>query len=185
MGNRKQPTRAEKAHAGKMGRPTLYRDDYCQMLEEHMKGGGSFEAFASRVNVHEQTLYNWLEEYNEFFESKKRGVAHLRQFWENLGKGMAMGQLRQLKSEKPIIGKDGEPIIGPDGQVMMHREYEHVSGNATALVWVTKNILGWKDKTEINLTGKDGGPIVMTDTTTEDLKQELAKLQGEAKKYFE
>ena len=29
--------------------------------------------------------------------------------------------------------------------------------NATAFVWMTKNVLNWRDKTEV--TGKDGGPV--------------------------
>jgi hypothetical protein len=31
--------------------------------------------------------------------------------------------------------------------------------NGTAFVWLTKNMLGWKDKTNIEITGKDGGPV--------------------------
>lgn len=31
--------------------------------------------------------------------------------------------------------------------------------NATAFVWMSKNMLGWRDRQDIELSGKDGGPI--------------------------
>lgn len=31
--------------------------------------------------------------------------------------------------------------------------------NATAFVWCTKNMLGWRDKQDVEISGKDGGPI--------------------------
>lgn len=31
--------------------------------------------------------------------------------------------------------------------------------NATAFVWMSKNMLGWRDKQDIEISGKDGGPI--------------------------
>lgn len=36
-------------------------------------------------------------------------------------------------------------------------------GNTTALIWWTKSRMGWKERQELQHTGKDGeGPVVMT-----------------------
>lgn len=41
--------------------------------------------------------------------------------------------------------------------------------NATAYVWLSKNMLGWRDKQDIEISGKDGGPI-QTHTTSQEAK---------------
>jgi transposase len=67
------------------GRPTDYKPEYCEMLVEHMKRGLSFEAFGAVVDVCEDTLYEWRKVHPEFSEAYKRGLAHSRNFWEELG----------------------------------------------------------------------------------------------------
>lgn len=66
-----------------MGRPTKYKEEYCDMLIEHMKQGYSFESFASRVGVHVDSLYEWCKMFPEFSESKKKGFASSQTFWED------------------------------------------------------------------------------------------------------
>jgi hypothetical protein len=71
------------AHQG--GRPTNYKQEYCQMLIDHMAEGLSFEAFAGLVSVTKQTLYNWIEVHPEFLDAKKIATERCRLFWEKLG----------------------------------------------------------------------------------------------------
>jgi hypothetical protein len=42
--------------------------------------------------------------------------------------------------------------------------------NATAFIWMTKNMLGWRDKQDIELSGKEGTPIQVQ---TSDAAQSL------------
>ncbi len=45
--------------------------------------------------------------------------------------------------------------------------------NATAFVWMTKNMLGWREKQDVELSGPKGGPIqtegVLSTYSTQDL----------------
>lgn len=67
------------------GRPSGFKKAYCKMLVEHMRQGLSFEAFAGKIGKCEKTLFNWLELYPDFLQSKKEGTAAARLFWERMG----------------------------------------------------------------------------------------------------
>lgn len=50
--------------------------------------------------------------------------------------------------------------------------------NSTAFVWMSKNMLGWRDRQDIEISGKNGSPIRhelsdITNATTEELKERL------------
>jgi len=48
----------------------------------------------------------------------------------------------------------------------------------TGIIFNLKNNFGWKDKSEHELTGKDGGPIQTTDMTTEEIQRQIAEIMG-------
>lgn len=50
-----------------------YKEEYCQMLIEHMKKGYSFESFAAVVDTHRDTLYEWVDRHAAFSDAKRRG----------------------------------------------------------------------------------------------------------------
>lgn len=68
-----------------LGRPSLYKPEYCQMLIEHMKLGKSFETFGIQANATRPTLYRWLKEHEGFRDAKAMGELHSREFWESHG----------------------------------------------------------------------------------------------------
>ena len=75
-----------------MGRPTDYKDEYCQMLIEHMERGYSFESFGGVVYASSKTLYNWCEKNPEFLQAKKIGENCCALWWEQAGQqGQARG----------------------------------------------------------------------------------------------
>lgn len=55
------------------GQPTKYRQEYCQMLIEHMKEGFTFESFAAVINVNRDTLYAWCKDNQDFSDAKSQG----------------------------------------------------------------------------------------------------------------
>ena len=74
---------------GKVGRPTSYKPEYCEMLIEHMSEGYSFESFGGIIEVNEDTLYEWVKVHKEFSDSKKIGTQKSMVWWEKIGrKGM-------------------------------------------------------------------------------------------------
>jgi hypothetical protein len=75
-----------------MGRPSKYRESYCQQLVEHMQQGLSFESFAAVVGVHRDTLYEWVSKHEAFSDAKKRGWAAGLLYFEQMGiQGMIGG----------------------------------------------------------------------------------------------
>lgn len=75
------------------GRPTKYREEYCQKLIDHMAGGFSYESFGAVIDCAEQTYRNWEEKHPEFLEAKKVAFDKSRLFWEKIGMDLAQGKL--------------------------------------------------------------------------------------------
>ena len=94
-----------------MGRPSKYdrrysqecprteRNPNCQHLLCHMAEGRSLEAYAYKIGVHRQTLYEWEEEHEEFSDAIKRGRDASLAWWEDLMRTGTAGQLRSVASE--------------------------------------------------------------------------------------
>lgn len=68
-----------------IGRPTKYDPRYCDEIEEFMGQGFSQAAFAGKIGVNEDTIYEWKKVHPAFSEATKRGVAKSQLFWERLG----------------------------------------------------------------------------------------------------
>lgn len=69
----------------KVGRPTKYKKEYCELLIEHMTKGLSFESFGGVIGTHKKCLYDWAEKYPEFSYAKELGTEKSRLFWEEQG----------------------------------------------------------------------------------------------------
>jgi hypothetical protein len=67
------------------GRPTIYNEDFCEMLIGHMAKGYSFESFASVTDTCKDTLYEWVKVHPEFSDAKKRALEKSRFWWESQG----------------------------------------------------------------------------------------------------
>lgn len=80
------------------GRPTLYREEYCQMLEDHMAEGLSYESFAGKIRVCKDTLYQWEKDHPEFSYSKKIGKEASKFLWESLGLAGVKGQIEKFNA---------------------------------------------------------------------------------------
>ncbi len=143
------------------GAPTKYRPQFCQMLMDHMKQGGSFESFGAIAECHRDTLYAWLEPHPEFSDAKKRGTDLSLKFYEEMGKMIATGQMRRLVKEEPMVDKKGKPMLNPaTGEVMYKREYAPAVTSTGAWVFMLKNMHGWRDQRNLQVSGDgQGGPI--------------------------
>jgi hypothetical protein len=138
----------------KMGRPTKYKTDYCQMLIDHMADGLSFEAFGGLVGVSKQTLYDWEEKHEDFLDAKKLGESKARLYWEK-------------------VGRDGlyhEAFKDQDGMTVNR------SINATIWIFNMKNRFKWRDRIEeVDPSDKDDRPLA------ELSDSELLKMRGNGK----
>lgn len=117
------------------GRPSKYKPEYCDRLIAHMTKGLSFESFAGLVEVNQDTVHEWVKRHVEFSEAKKLGQSALRLWWERTGQEGLFN----------VMTRDGE---GGNSTVTI---------NSTMYVWMTKNMLGWRDKQDIDQKITDTG----------------------------
>lgn len=159
-----------------MGRPSKFKAEYGEMLIKHMREGGSIESFGALIQCSKQTIYNWFDNHEEFLDARKTGEPGLYHFYENMGKMIATGQLRRVKSETAVLDNNGKVQFDKEGRPVMNREYEATTGNSTAWIFLTKNLLNWRDKRDVELTGKDGGPMEFSNISNEELKGRIDAL---------
>jgi len=77
----------------KGGRPTLYREEFCDQVEEHMSKGYSKESCAGLLGISKQCLYEWIQKHEKFGDSIKSGEEKSRLVWEKMGiEGMWAGK---------------------------------------------------------------------------------------------
>lgn len=116
------------------GQPTLYREEYCEDLIDHMAKGLSFESFAAKVPCNRDTLYNWVKLFPEFSDAKQIGMQQARLWWESKG----------LEGLFNTSEYDKEAGTGSSKSM-----------NAALWIFNMKNRFPdeWKDKTEVKNTG--------------------------------
>lgn len=70
----------------KLGRPTIYKTEYCQKLLDVFAEGGDPPEFCSLIGICERTFYYWKENHEEF--------ASAFDYAETLAKNFYLKQLR-------------------------------------------------------------------------------------------
>lgn len=122
------------------GRPTEYKQEYCEQLIAHLAEGLSYESFAGVIGVARSTLFNWEKlkndddslRYPEWLEAKEIGFAKCQLFWERLGRNMTLG----------LKGEQTDPNTGKKTEV------DYTKGNSTTWIFNMKNRFNWKDKVD-------------------------------------
>lgn len=77
---------AKKPAARPVGRPTLYRAEYCDAVVEHMAEGASITSFAASIDVARDTITDWTQAHPEFLAAVKRAKAKCASWWEQRGR---------------------------------------------------------------------------------------------------
>lgn len=110
-----------------VGRPTDYKEAYCNEVLEHLAEGFTLASFGGIVGASRDTLYEWAKVHPQFSDAIKKGRAKGQHLWEQRlaaqaasGAGntaaiiFAMKNLYQDDWADKIVnehtGKDGGPI---------------------------------------------------------------------------
>lgn len=136
------------------GAPTKYKPEYCDKLISLMKQGFSVQAVAAELEVNQDTVFEWIKKQPRFSEAYKKGKMFQHIWWEKAGRAIALGA--------------------------QTKEFDSKRANPTIFIWMSKNLLGWKDKQQIELSGPDGGPQVTLNKIeiTPDVFQALLELDA-------
>lgn len=135
-----------------VGRPSLYRPEYCEAVESFMADGFSLTAFGGSIGVTRATLHEWKREHPEFFDAISRGKSKQLLWWERAAQNVASGN------------------GGPGASSMVMFCLRNIDSDE------------WKDTREIRQAGNDGGPvrnITATMTAREAVEAYQATLRAE------
>lgn len=71
------------------GRPSKYRQAYCNKVIEHMADGASLTSFAAEIGVCRDTVSEWAKVHPEFSVAVKIGKAKCAAWWEAANRRLA------------------------------------------------------------------------------------------------
>lgn len=72
----------------KVGRPSKYNPDMCLIAEEFLSQGHTKRALAGKLEVHHDTLYEWIKQHKDFSDAVSIGI------------GKALIRLEELCNQK-------------------------------------------------------------------------------------
>lgn len=85
----KKPTKTK----SKGGRPTAYKEEFCDLIIEVGKAGGSVVKMANACGVSKETIYDWARSKPLFSDAFTRARNLSQEWWEDLGqRSMIMEQ---------------------------------------------------------------------------------------------
>lgn len=116
-----------------LGRPELYKPEYCEQVKEFMGTGHSLTAFAGEIDVARDTLYDWAARHPEFLYATKAAKAKRvkaleRQMFDAETGPQVTSRIFALKGAAPdeyaeriqaeVSGPNGGPIETSDNSGM-------------------------------------------------------------------
>jgi hypothetical protein len=159
------------------GRPTDYKDEYCEQVEKLCKLGATDSEIADFFEVVESTVNLWKLEHPEFSESIKRGkILADADVAQALHKRALGYQYREVTFEK-IGAKEETTEVGEEGMETIESDQykkkvviKEVPGDVAAQnIWlknrrgrVIKGAQRWADKVETGFTDNDGNDVPVT-----------------------
>lgn len=127
------------------GRPTEYRDEYCEQAEKLCKLGAIDKELSEFFEVEESTINNWKIAHPEFMESIKKGKTLADANVADRLYQRAMGFEHDSEELKVI---DGEIIHEPIKKI-------YPPDTVAAIFWLKNRQRDkWRDKTETEHSGK-------------------------------
>lgn len=151
----------------------VYDPDYHPIEAQERLSVDGFvdDELAQHFGISRSTLYAWKQKHPEFREACILGKRPANKRVE------AAILKRALGYDVPYeITENGVGANGPINKVK--RGVTHVPGDVTAQMFWLKNREPerWKDKQELQHTGKDGGPIEISSLTPEERKRRIDEL---------
>lgn len=140
------------------GRPTPYKQEYCEQVEKLCKLGATDKEIAGFFCVVESTINKWKLEHSEFSESIKKGkVLADANVAERLYQ-RAMGY--EHDSEEIKVVSDGPGAGSSIERVPVRKIYP--PDTTAAIFWLkNRQKANWRDKQEFGITDNEGNDILL------------------------
>lgn len=145
----------------KGGRPSDYKEEYAEQARKLCLLGATDKELADFFGVCEATINNWKIDYPVFLESLKAG------------KSQADAEVAEKLFRRALgYSHDAVKIVADAKTKEEHIVHytEHYAPDTTACIFWLKNRQKdkWRDKQETELTGKDGGPVIIQATPLDE-----------------
>lgn len=132
------------------GRPTKYKPEYDNLAYGFCLLGATDAFLADRFDVNQDTIHEWKKVYPSFSES--------------IAKGRDIADVEVVKALYHRAKGYSHPEVDVkviQNQIVMTDLVKHYPPDTTAAsLWLrNRQSKHWRDKTEQELTGADGGPI--------------------------
>lgn len=143
------PKPATGKHAG--GRPTAYRQEYCDMAFQHCLLGSTDKSLAKLFNISESTLNKWKLDHPEFSECIRKGKTEADARVASALFSRATG----------FVKKGCEKLFNYQGNVVRAEFKEYYPPDPTSIMFWLKNRQPdkWRDKQTTALENPDGTPL--------------------------
>lgn len=130
------------------GRPSKYKEEYCERLIKHMATGLPYETFAAEIGVSRDVLYDWEKKHPEFLHAKKRARDMQYKALATTGMAGMVGKITIVTNRKTRTVT--RKINGEEVSETIVEETFAPGFNATAWIFFMKNCFGWRDIIEIS-----------------------------------
>ena len=172
------------------GQPTKYEEEFARQAGELCELGATDLKLAKFFGVAKATVNNWKREHPEFAEAVRSGKDRFD------SEKVEQSLLRRAQGYKFVeVTREASPVFevvkNPDGSeesrtltgqalAVTRRVTMDVPPHVVACIFWLKNRANkrWKDARE--LTGKDGGPIEVSNLTDDQLESKISELLSKA-----
>ena len=134
------------------GRPSSYKKEYVEQVYKLCLLGAVDKEMADIFGVSEQTFNAWKKEHPEFLVSIKEGKEYAD---ANIASRLYQRAMGYEHPEDKIFNDNGEPLVVPTTK-------HYPPDTAAAIFWLKNRRKDqWRDKHDLEHTGKDGGPMIV------------------------
>lgn len=151
-----------------------YREDFPERAERLAEKGYIDKEIAHKLGISEETFYNYMKEYPEFFKAVKRGK-------EKPDLEVERALLKSAKGHE--YEKVTEEFDSESKLIRRRVELMHVEPNVKANIFWLTNRKGdeWKNRKEHEISGKIEVVEGLAEMTVDELKEQLARLENDSR----
>lgn len=164
-------TKKEKKKSSKpkpKGRPSKFNPKFCKGLIAHMSKGFSFETYAWKINVNQDTLHEWVKNHADFSEAKAVAVIANLYYYENVGIRMMNGKIKRANFMAWFVNMRNRHKWHNNTAVTLRPGQAHPDGlNNKPQIIITLPSNGREAVKEIDVTPKQSEIVIDADKEKE------------------